>query len=281
MRKTTEQTYRGKQFVYDSFDNLEEFYTAADGQSKYTSSMLTWLTERAEGDRPHFTGLCTGDILKYKYGYPEGVEKLRSLPELNIRKGGVKYAHRWHEDDGDDMDMERYYDGSACMRKRYKTTGASQQGRFVEIKVKLDVHGGVTYEGMLWKAYAACRIIDQLEASGVRVKVTVCDYSTFLCVEGTVYGSLDVTVKQFNQPLNISLLANVCSPWFYRYWMFRYDFKTFNVDDEGIGRSMTFAEFDDARGKKTEVSGQDLILIDSLQCLTSSSAETFIKALEM
>jgi hypothetical protein len=279
MRRTNTIQKNRKTYFHDSFESIEEFYSAvaAEPIEPTTGDSATAL-RGLSCDNESFRGLSNKKILEYKHGYPEGVEALSLLPELNIKKGGVKYAHKWDDNDGDDMSLERYYDGMACMRKRYKTTGDNQQGRFVEIKVKIDENCDVNYKKMLWKTYTACRIIDQLEDQGIRVKVTICMRSDIYW-SGIDVAVLDIVVKDFNQPLNISLLANVCSPWFFRYWVFMYIAKTKPLTGTGYGTANAFATSGWSGDEITD--RKDLIQIDTGQCLSGDSAEEFIKALEI
>ena len=275
---------KNQKIYSDRFDSVSEFFSVVMNAQPKDSYSSKDLCQTLKDDNERFRGLTNENIMKYRLNYPEGVESLRMLPELNIRKGGVKYAYRWDDQDGDDMDMPRYFEGMACMRKRYKTAGDGQQGRFVEVKVKVDENGYVKYSAMLWKTYTLCRIVDQLEAAGIRVRVSVCDYSEMFWGEYQLLG-LEIKIKDYNEPLNMGLIATICSPWFFRYWVFKYSATQFALTSSGVGRSISLGTFFSGNEKAREELGmterRDLILIDSGECLSKEAADKFIKSLEI
>ena len=79
--------------------SLSEFYqeteiVECDNKSSY------W--EHKDGDDFYFTGLPLSEILKHKYSYTEGLDKLKEI-EGDVNIGGNSRKYVWNDFDGDDM----------------------------------------------------------------------------------------------------------------------------------------------------------------------------------
>lgn len=228
--------------------SLSEFYqeteiVECDNKSSY------W--EHKDGDDSYFTGLPLSKILKHKYSYTEGLDKLKEI-EGDVNIGGNSRKYVWNDFDGDDMSYDRYIEGLPCMHKRIRTCGIGS-GRIVTIHVNISEFGGTNYNDMLNKAYTTIQIIDFLENLGYRVGVNVYDATGYLGHTSEKKGhqpieyiKVEIPLKQPEEPLNKALLLTAISPWFERYWMFLYHKAKFNCNcsmgkavDERLPDTMT------------------------------------------
>lgn len=208
-----------KDLIY-TYDNLSDFYTdtytpTPDGDATRSKDFLA-------SDESYFRGLGRDEILKSKYGYKEGLDKLEQI-DIDINLGGSSRKYVYDEFDGDDMNYDRMLDGFPAMRKRVKTHGIGS-GRLVNIYVVISENCNIGYKEMLHKSLTAMRIIDLLEGLGYRVAVYACDSTDDsggrFREERGVHYELHVCLKKHEDSLNKALILNGISPWFFRYFMF-------------------------------------------------------------
>jgi hypothetical protein len=176
--------------------------------------------ETITADRARFIGADREQIEARRFTWTEGARKLNELPELNRSTAKAKRAKRWSMDDGDDMHVERYHDDRPFMRQRVKVNAGTKRGRIQKIRVNVAESCKKSADAMLWKTYAAARIVDSLERAGIRCEVeTVCSIKDAF-TSGTRRDYIArVTVKRADQPLNLGAITTAASPWALR-WHF-------------------------------------------------------------
>ena len=221
-----------------------------------------------------FTGLPLNEILKCKYSYAQGLDKLKEI-EGDINIGGNSHKYVWNDFDGDDMSYDRYIEGLPCMHKRIRTCGIGS-GKIVTIHINISEFSNTKYTDMLNKAYTAIQIIDFLENLGYRVGVNVYDATERLGYtserkgkQAIEYVKVEIPLKQPEEPLNKALLLTAISPWFERYWIFLYHNAKFNCS-YGMGRAT------DERLPDTMTD----IYIKQGECLNKTDAELRIKQIK-
>lgn len=253
--------------------SLFEFYAETDTFEADEENKWKWEKHSSE-EESHFTGLSLEAIKKYMYSYTEGLDKLEKI-EGNINLGGSTRKFIWNDFDGDDMSYDRYIEGLPCMQKRIRTYGIGS-GKIVNIHINISEFGSTDYNSMLNKAYTAIQIIDMLEDLGYRVGVTVYDATSGLGNLSEKRGGhfidfvqVEIPLKQPEEPLNKALILTCVSPWFERYWMFRYHMAKFNCSF-GMGK---------AADKKLPDTTTD-IYIKQGECLSKSSADRKIKEIK-
>ena len=250
-------------FVYD---NIEQFYKEALTPTPYgdNSRYIRHLKE----ENVHFRGLSNNDIIKYKYGYKEGLDKIKEL-SVNLNLGGSSKKYIYDEFDGDDMNYDRLLEGFPAMRKRVRQHGIGS-GRLVNIYVVISEDCYVRYKEMLNKAFTAMQIVDTLESLGYRVAVWACD-ATRDC-SGSYKGIYDINyqvmicLKKHEDSLNKPLIMNGISPWFFRYFLFAHQMGHYNCGS-GLGSAIPL---DIETTKET-------IVINHGECLDESSSKRKIE----
>ena len=56
---------------------------------------------------------------KAKYFYNKGLDKLESLTQ-EMQLGGSGKSYKWDENDGDELNYDRFLEGLPCLKKRVK-----------------------------------------------------------------------------------------------------------------------------------------------------------------
>lgn len=244
--------------------SVAEFYQETDVVESPDKS--AWDMHKTD-DSSHFNGLPLKEILKCKYSYTEGLDKLEEL-EGDIDVGGTTRKYIWNDFDGDDMSYDRYIEGLPCMSKRIRTHGIGT-GRIVTVHVNISEFGSTSYKQMLNKAYTAIQLIDFLENLGYRVGVNVYDGTANLGSKVDKDGNrkyldyvqIEIPLKTPEEPLNKALILTCISPWFERYWIFKYHKAKFKCNF-GMGRAA------DMNGEDTKTD----IYIKQGQCLSEQSS---------
>lgn len=138
------------------------------------------------------------------------VEQLKKLP-MPEAKSKVRKL-RYHEDDGDELDLDRLRSGQSYWRKteRELTSGTS------EITIMFDSggHWKLDNDYFLWRGAAAIALTEILESLGYRVELWMV-YKT-LVNENDHQLLHGVQVKRTSDPLDRSSLSMVVSSWFHR-----------------------------------------------------------------
>ena len=248
------------------FDNVDDFYKEClnveeTGDANYYNKIFT-------EDSPGFRGLSLKDINKYKYSYPEGLKQLKELEEELEILAGSTYDYKWDEIDGDDMDMERLYESSPSLRKRFRTDGF-KNGRFINLYVNISECGWCNYTNMLHKTLASVAITDYLENKGYKVAIyviladKVVGYYKGIKMDSTY---TEIKVKAHQDPLIKPNLITTMSPWFFRYWTFLLFCAKFKVND-GLGYS----------AKLNKKSNNENLYIDQGECFNKEAVIEKVK----
>lgn len=251
------------------FNDIVELYKEADKLEEYGNSEM--YKKFSEIDNPEFVGLPIKDILESKFSYKKGLTELEKVNKLDFELGGQSIKYKWDFEDGDDMNMERFYDGNAFLHKRKKRIG-NNNGKFISFNIDICVNAWVTPEQMLYKSYTCIKLLDYLESLNYKVEVIVHDITRFPgSYKGKSVGLLKTmcTLKSFDEPLQKSLLLTCISPWFFRYWLFRlHAAKLFT--NPGLGQA----------AHVYEPSTPSNIWINSQECLDLDSAQNKIKQIQ-
>lgn len=242
------------------FESLGDWYAAAD---EYNKKQF----RHVEPDRVGFTGATDEEIRARAYGYQDAVDYISALPEMNEPIRAAEYKKTWNEDDGDEMDMDRFREGLPFIRRRVKDRGSRKTSGTVAIFVNLAEHGGVSQHAMRCKAYAAARIADQIEAAGPRVEVFGVISADRTKSDGSS-AYIKIRIKADQEPMNLSSIAAALMPWQLRYWYFRFSAAHW-VPGRGYGIPGRIIRDD-----------PDAIYIESGDCLTMESARRFVKEVE-
>jgi hypothetical protein len=196
------------------FDSLMAFYTDCAinrVQSVDYGKMLL-------RDRPDWVGLSYTDVLKYKYSYPIGVEKLRNFKEVEIKKDiRVKFYNQF---DGFDIDVDRLHDNLDFL---IDTKKIRNRPKTIDIYINVGESWVVGYNELLNKTYAAVKIIDHLETLGIRCAVYALScykpaYSEYINLSEKEE-LIEVCLKNHSDTLNLGAICTGISPWMFRYWM--------------------------------------------------------------
>jgi hypothetical protein len=238
------------------FNDLTDFYTQLEVPEKINSLDRSDAKE-LNSDNINFRGLPNSKILESKYSYSEGLELLKSV-DLGIPNGTSKREYKWSEDDGDDMSYERLNDALPCMAQRAKTLGRGN-GKFVTLNVGVVEHCGISYKDMVQKAHTVIQIADYLEDIGYKVNIVIVfkiqNVGSFRG-ETVKILTLKINLKKPEDPLNKAQLMACISPWFFRYFIFKFLYTKF-ATGWGLG-SPVYEEVEDTREDIYIYSGQCL-----------------------
>ena len=252
-----------------SFFSLTDFYNKVDNRtdnnhSKYNIELCS------NNKHVDFFGASYQEIMQRKYAWSEGVSKLKELTDMD-RVITKQWAKKWCEDDGDEMDMERYYNGMPFLQKRVQVLGTkSRNNRIQKIMINLCEDAGITANQMLWKTYTAVKIVDELESQGIRCEIVLFEASKNIDSSGRGL-LIELPVKQASEPINTSLLCSILSPWFLRYWLFLFEYTYIKNVHPGLGK---------ARKLNPSESDENCIIIDSGTALSKRAANDFLKGIE-
>lgn len=249
------------------FSDLDKFYKECD-ELELTGNEGMWkgFTDKVD---PIWVGLSKDEIIKSKYVYKKGLDQLKSIEE-DLNLGGTRRLYKWDENDGDDMDYDRYLDNIPCLKKRVKRIG-NNHGRIVNIHVSIGENCRVTYKEMLNRSYTVMRIIDYLENLGYRIGVSVyTDTARIGSYNSKLVENLhtEIQIKKPEDPLIKGLILTCISPWMLRYHMFRLWSAKINVNG-WLGQAVTIVKAD----SETD------IYFPTGSCLNDESCENKIKEL--
>ena len=249
-----------KKNITVEYRNLAEFLRAAE---KCQQNRWSECTERNLWEA--FIGVPNyAELLKRREGFAEGVASLKALPEFEelVSQGHVKRV--WSDIDGDTWDQERFLDERKFLLRRVKT-GGIKKGKMITLAVNVTESCKVSHAAMLWKSYAAVKVADDLEARGNRVKIV------FVIAAQKVSDTVDqlyisTVLKDFHEPINLSLLASWLSPWFFRFWGFAVMKSLVPDIRSSYGCPDTLRDF-----------GDNTIKIDEGACLNEFGAKNWIR----
>jgi hypothetical protein len=176
---------------------------------------------RAGLDSIEHTVKCCDEV------WSEGIDTIermeRSLSDLILERPVTrKRRMRFDPDSGDEVCYDRLRAGQDFWRstKRQITRGSS----CVAIVLDMTTPSRVKASDILWRGAAAIVLTKVLERSGRRVEIKSLSRSN-VCYSGGVPNAMTIwTMKQTNEPLNISTLASAVSGWFYRSMVLRAKF---------------------------------------------------------
>ena len=209
-----------------TFDNLEQFYKECDILEETGNDSSSIYYKHSETDacyRADFIGLPRDELLKSKYVYKKGLDELSKL-DLDLDLGGHKRSYKWDENDGDDMDYDRYLDNLSCLKKRIHKEGLGQ-GKIINIHVSVGENCGVSYKEMLYRSYTVMKVIDSLEEQGYRIGVFVyTDVAELGWYKSETIKMLhtEIQIKKPEEPLIKGLILTCISPWMLRYYFFKF-----------------------------------------------------------
>lgn len=250
-----------------SFPNIEQFYKECDIVEP-TGDQQEWKVNE-EADNPIWIGLSRKEIIASKYCYKEGLDKLKEL-DKDFNLGGTKRTYKWDENDGDDMNYDRFLDNLPCLSKRTMRKGDGK-GKIITIYVSVGENCCVSYKDMLKRSYTVMRLIDYLENMNYRTEVIVySDVRNLGSYKGEEVKFLhtEIMIKRAEDTLVKGLILNCISPWMLRYHLFKFwnaKFKT----NYGYGYSSSL-DYEDTNSK---------IYFRSGQCLDDQSCEARLKSL--
>lgn len=166
------------------------------------------------------------DIFRNK---PEQVVKF-DASELRIKDVGESGSEVEFDVTGDYIDMGRYMEGIPEVMGTMHNGNA--RNRRANIVINLSYSGSTDQSIVLHRSERLLRLIDALEAGGVRSMLTA--------IESSQTSHLEIVVKQHDEPLTITDLAVVTHPEFLRRPVFRIieHSKTF---EWGYGSSILFS----------------------------------------
>lgn len=246
------------------YNSLSEFYSDirnVAGHAEFDSQL--------QRDREHFTGLSLSEILKSKFSYQPGVERIRNMAEVKI-EADVKIRY-FDSFDGYDIDIDRMYSDLDFLINSKRILKVPKT---MDVFLNITESGSVNYNALLNKTYTTLRIVDHLESLGVRTSVNVCMPIT-PCYPGYKKGEqfyIEVNVKKHAESVNLGALCTAISPWFFRHWVFCWIVgRDRRIDTSGIGY-VTPMPSDEARKG---------ILIDTGECHTLSEANSFIQSIKL
>ena len=251
------------------FFSLADFYKTVSEKIGSTKESTKKLSMVKGGSPRSFYGASYSQIQERMYSWVEGVSMLKNLAsvELTTTKQWVK---TWNEDDGDDMDMERYYNDMPFLQKRVKSLGVKSRGnRIQKIIVNLTENANIGASEMLWKTYTAVKLCDEFESQGIRCEVVAVEACAGVDDDNRSLLA-EIPIKSADEPINTSLLCTVLSPWFFRHWIFQLETtQVKNVDSSlGSARSLTTNDIPDL---------ENCIVINKGMALSKTSANNFLK----
>ena len=213
-----------------------------------------------------FLGCTREEADARRYCYPEAVAALANLPEVSAPITSGQFTKAWTDYDGDEMDVERFQYGRPFLSRRIRETG--RRARHVQtIIVNITEPGAVKAKDMLWKAYAAARLVDQLESTGTRCEVFAVCHARGTFKNGQAYAA-QILLKAPDEPLDVAALAAAFTPWTLRRFIFGH-METVGRCTQGKGR---------AEAWPAELTPPGALVIETSECLTRQSAADMIRA---
>lgn len=231
------------------------------------------IRESSDPRKDDFQGCSIAEYNERRYKWSGGLDKVRRLSELDAMVSAARCEKRWSDYDGDNMDVERYYNEQPFLSRRVQVSGGNRRGQY-RIVVNVAENYRVNSENMLWKAYAASRLCDEIESQGNRVEVIVGGFASG-CAEGYGYTWVNCVAKKAQDPVNLGLLCTLMAPWTWRITMFALLYH-YEKCSPYIGRSHTVREY--LGGDEIE---NKAILIDTGDCLSHERADVFIRTLDI
>lgn len=224
-----------EQHPYLSYLKKGTLVTLFDG----VDTMLDFVSEKMPNPKRGESSSSTGrDNFNAFATYEEAMTVFRSRPEevteydtaeLRIKDSSEAGSQVEYDVTGDFIDMGRYMEGIPEVMGSMHNGNA--RNRRANIVINLNQYSRISHEVIKHRGERLLRLIDALEAGGVRTMLTA--------IESTECDHIEVTVKRHDEPLTISDLAVVTHPEFLRRTIFRIveHSKTW---DWGYGSAMSF-----------------------------------------
>lgn len=192
--------------------------------------------------------------------YDEAMDTFRNKPEkvvkfdpseLRIKDESEAGSSVEYDVTGDFIDMGRYMEGIP------ESVGTMHNGnarnRRVNITINLNQWAGINHVAITHRGERILRLIDALEAGGIRCQLTG--------IESSECNHVEVKIKHHDEPLTISDLAVITHPEFLRRTLFRIieHSKTFQYN---YGSARTFGESVDPEHIESDSNDEMNLFID-------------------
>lgn len=105
-----------------------------------------------------------------------------------------------------------------------------QDVKFIDVVISTNDLGGVPYQVFDNKAIGTAYLVDKLENSGYRVRLTALGASSNVGRENAL-DAVSVVIKDYNEPLAIGQISGACSAAFFRRLVFRHREKVYGDAD--------------------------------------------------
>jgi hypothetical protein len=253
---------------YATFDAARKNPELAKDANRYTDAI--YFRETSSRKMINFVGADSKTCKESRYGMESLVSQAMTLPGFTARgdEALTVTARKLDDQDGDDIDMERYLEGDErCLIRRYRKA-VNRIKRIRKIAVNIGENCNVTPDRMLWKAYAAIRLVDAIESAGDRCEIIVHLGSSNASRNGD-HAHVSITVKRPEEPANLSLIAWTFSPYFFRYYMVPAICLTVPNVTTGYGHALNITE-----------EYQDAYYLASGECLSRQQAENWLTSQE-
>lgn len=190
--------------LFDGVDTALDFITTNMKEPKHSGSSTS-------NDDPEFNAFGSYDEAMQTFRHkPEEVVKFDAT-EMSIKDVAESGTEVDYDLTGDYIDMGRYMEGIPETFGTMHTGNA--RNRRANIIINLTHSAGVSHHDIKHRGERVLRLIDALEAGGVRCMLTG--------IESSECNHTEVIIKQHDEPLTISDLAVVTHPEFLRRAIFR------------------------------------------------------------
>lgn len=204
-------------------------------------TMLDFVTEKMPTPKNGESSSSKGrDNFNAFKTYEEAMETFRFKPqevtnfdpaELRIKDAGEAGTQVEYDVVGDYIDMGRYMEGIPEVMGSMHNGNA--RNRRANIVINLNQYAGIDHEIIQHRAERVLRLVDALEAGGVRSMLTG--------IESSQCNHIEVILKRHDEPLTISDLAVATHPEFLRRTIFRI-IEHSKTWDWGYGSAVKFGE---------------------------------------
>lgn len=192
-----------KAFATTSYNPWGRYRRQRMQDSEYTGRTIHNIEHAIKLSRePWAEGLERADLLKAL------VRNHEFEQPMNIRR-----VPAWSEDHGDEVDIDRLRSGQQFWRttERAKRYGSVNKSVVISLTMPMTFN----HEMMTWRGVAVTVLTELLEQAGYRVNLYSIAYSTKV-YEDKDSACLVTTLKESQDPLDVSTLINATSGWFYR-----------------------------------------------------------------
>lgn len=228
---------------FDGLDNMLEYVTKNMPHARRGEAS-------ANTDRDDFNSFNN---------YEEALETFRNHPEKVVEFNPAELRIKDESESGQTVDYDvvgDYIDMGRYMEGIPESWGSMRNGnarnRRVNITVNLNQTWNIHHRDVTHRGERILRLVDALEAGGVRTQLTV--------VEATQCGWSELTIKKHEEPLTISDLAVASHPEFLRRVIFRINEHS-DTWDWGYGNSRNFSNVLDDKPQILHADSNDEINI--------------------